>query len=334
MINNGAVFEDELHAELTASAVHRVHRMRFLGADHLHRTGFVEVKTPLGDVEVMRTPVAVVAGAVVVVETPEHRIEGIDAAGSALVGIGRPRRRAQPHIPVDILVRGGFDGDGLDLFRRAVPAAEEAVRMGGTAQIGGEIGNVGIVLRGSVAVVAVDVFDVADEAVADDHAGGAEFAPGTLHGTGLEHALEFLLRLHDQDGFLHGIGQRFFAIHVFAGFHGGTGHVGMPMVGHGNADRVDVFVLDDVAEIGHGFADGEFGLAVFLVIIIDGFGSGIAADPVAVADGFHDHIRLFDEVGHQNGAGLDSIADKSHADDRSGGRSFFRFSCHDSFSCN
>ena len=39
VVGNGAsVFKDELHSELTASAVERIDRVRFFGADDLHRT--------------------------------------------------------------------------------------------------------------------------------------------------------------------------------------------------------------------------------------------------------------------------------------------------------
>ena len=292
----------------------RIGRMGLVGTDHLHRAGLVKIKTPLRDVKMVGAPVSIVAGSVIVVKTPEHRIKIGDLAGCALVGIGRPGRRTEPHVPVDILVGRGFRGDVLNLLFRSVPLAEEAMRMRGTAKIRGEVGDIRIVLGGRVAVVAVNILDVADETVADDHAGGAEFAPGTLHGAGLENALEFFLGLNEKKRLLDGIGQRFFAIDIFSGLHRGAGDVGMPMIRRRNADRVNSLVTDDIAEISDGHASGKAGFLIFPVIVIDIFHARFPAHPVAVANGLDDNILLLDEIRHQHGARLNSIADEGQID--------------------
>ena len=186
--------------------------------------------------------------------------------------------------------------------------------MGGSAEVGGEIRDIGIILSGSVSVIAVDILDLSDAAVADDHAGGAELAPGALHGAGLEDAFEFFLSLHDQQRFLDGIGQRFFAVDILSGLHGGAGDVGMPVIGSCDADGVDLLILDDVAEIGDGFALGQLRFPVLFIVIVHEFGSGFPTDPVTVADRFDDHIFLFDDVRDQNGASLNTVTDESDVD--------------------
>ena len=286
----------------------------WFGADDLDRAGLVEVEAPLGDVEVVGAPVAVVAGAVVVVEAPEHRVELVDAAGRALVGVGRPGGRAEPHVPVDVGVGGRLGRDGLRLVGRVVPQAEEAVRVRGAAEVGVEVGDVGVVLRGGVAVVAVDVLDVADEAVADDHRGRAELAAGALPGAGLEDALELLLGRHDELRLLDAVGEGLLAVDVLAGLHRLDGHVGVPVVGRDDDDHVDGLVLDDLAEVVHGFADAGEVLLVFArgVVVVGLLRARLPADLVAVADGGHDDI-LGEELRKQHGAGLDAHADEGDA---------------------
>ena len=264
VVDDRAVFKNEFHAELAAAAVQRIARIRLFGADDLHRAGLVQIKAPLGDVQMMRAPVAVVARAVVVVETPEHRIELVDAARRALVRIRRPRGGAEPHVPIDVRIRGGFRRDVLDLVFGAIPLREEAMRMGGAAEIRGEVRDIRVVLRGGVAVVAIDIFDLADETVADDHARRAEFTPRTLHRARLEDPLELLLGLHDENRLFDRIGQRLFAIDVLSGLHGRAGHVGMPVVRNRDADGVDVLVGDDVTEVRDGLALRQLRLLVFL----------------------------------------------------------------------
>ena len=105
-------------------------------------------------------PVTVVSGAVVVVKSPEHGVELRFAAGRTLVGIGRPGSGSQPHIPVHIGVGSGFSFDTLLFPGYGVPLAEETVGMGGTSQIEGEFADLFVVLSGSSAIVAVNIFDV------------------------------------------------------------------------------------------------------------------------------------------------------------------------------
>ena len=312
MVDRCAAVHDEAHARLAASAVERVGRMRLVGSHDLHRPGLVEAETPLGDVEVVCAPVAVVAGAVVVVEAPEHRVELVYATRRALVGVGRPWRRPEPHVPIDVLVWRGLRGDVLDCPLRVVPLAEEAVRVGGAAEIVVELGDVGVVLRGGVAVVAIDELDVADQAVADDHRGCAEFAAGALPGAGLENGLRLALRLDDFQRLFDAVGEGLFAIDILAGLHRLDGHVGVPVVGRDDDDHVDGLVGDDLAEVGFRLADaGELG-AVRLVPIVRLLGAGLAAGLVAVADRRHDWF-LLEELREHHRARLDAHADNRDA---------------------
>ena len=281
----------------------------------------------------MGAPVTVVTGTVVIIEPPEHGVELSDTAGGALVGVGGPGGRAEPHIPIHIGVGGGFCFDGLCFSSGPVPLAEEAVGMRGAAQVGGEVGDIFVVLSGGVAIVAVDPLYIADESVTDDHTGGAEFPPGTLHGTGLENALVLFLRLHDELSFFNGEGQGFFAIHIFAILHGFDGNVGVPVVGGGNADRINGGIGDHIPEIGNGLALGKFGLFVFFVVVVDELGARFAADTVAVTNGLDDDSILLNEMGDQNGTGLNTVTDKTHVHflfSRFCGRLFSAFTCHKS----
>ena len=298
MGDDRAVREDELHVLLAAAAVDRVLRVRRVGADDLHRAGLVEAEGPLGDVEVVGAPVAVVAGAEVVVEAPEHRVEGVDAARRALVGVGRPRRGAEPHVPVHVGVRGAL---GLGV----VDVGEEAVGLRGAAEERGV---------GALAVVAVDVLHVADEAVADDHAGRAELAARALPGAGLEDALVLLLGLHDELRLLDAVGEGLLAIDVLAGLHRLDGHVGVPMVGGDDDDHGDRLVLDDLAEVGLGLADARVGLLLLVggVGVVDALGAVLAADAVAVAHRADDDGE-FQELRQKHVARLNAAADEGEA---------------------
>ena len=98
------------------------------------------------------------------------------------------------------------------------------------------------------------------------------------------------------------------------------------MIGNRDADGVDVFVGDDVAEVGDGFAFGQFRFFVFFIVVVDELRGGFTTCLVAVANRFHDDLFLLDELRHQHCAPLDSVADERHADDFS--RFFLCFFCH------
>ena len=88
----------------------------------------------------------------------------------------------------------------------------------------------------------------------------------------------------------------------------------MPVIGSCNADGVDIFILDDITEIGNGSALGKRSFFVLFIIIIDVFGPGFPTDSVAVANSFYNHIFLFDDIGNQNGTSLNSVADEGNFD--------------------
>ncbi len=286
------LLENHPHAELAAAAVEEVRRVRLVRADDLHWTGLVQVETPLGDVQVVGAPVAVVPRAQVVVKAPEHRIELVHPARRKLVRIRTPRRRPEPHVPVAVRVRRAFR-------RRVFGHVEEAHRVGRTAQ-----------LLPADAVVRVHVHDIADEAVAHDHAGGAEVAPAALHGAGLEDAPvlllggDDLLRLVDREG------EGLFAVDVLAVLHRLHAHVGVPVVGRGDAHRVDRRVVQDFAEVVDRLA------RVLLVFLVHALGAGVGAHLVAVAHRDDFHVRRVvppHELRRERRAHLDAVADQGQA---------------------
>ena len=59
----------------------------------------------------------------------------------------------------------------------------------------------------------------------------------------------FLLRFNQHLSFGGIVAAGFFQIHVLAGLQAGNGQRGMPMVGRGNRDGVDLFGLEDFAEV-------------------------------------------------------------------------------------
>ena len=111
------------------------------------------------------------------------------------------------------------------------------------------------------------------------------------------------------------------------------------MIGCCNTNGVDVFILDNVAEIGNGSALGKLCFFILFIVIVDIFGSGFPTDSVTVADRFDDHIFLFDDIRNQNCASLNSVTDESDVDrllhgsdcrfSRRFDRAFFHFFCHD-----
>ena len=300
--------EEHPHAELAASAVEEVGRVRLVGADDAVGAAPVHADAPLRDVEVVRAPVTVVAAADVVVEAPEHRPELVDAARGELVGVGPPLRGPQPHVPVDVGVRRAL----LLRVRGVVPEAD-GVR--GAAE-----------LLAAATVVGVDELHVADAAVARDHARGAEDGPGALHRAGLEDAARGLLRGDDRLDLLDAEGEGLLAVDVLAGLHRLDGHVAVPVVGCGDADHVDGGVGEDLAEVGDGAAgrEGDAGVGVGLV---DLRGAGLAARAVAVADGGDADAEavLPAEGGGEARAGLDAEAEEGDGMDAVGCGAHGRF---------
>ena len=65
-----------------------------------------------------------------------------------------------------------------------------------------------------------------------------------LHADG-EDLLGLLDRLGDLAGLVDRVGHRLFAVDVLAGLHGVDRHLGVPVVGRGDQDGVDVLALED-----------------------------------------------------------------------------------------
>ena len=76
-----------------------------------------------------------------------------------------------------------------------------------------------------------------------------EIAAGALHGAGLHHALVFARGLHHLLALFDVGAGGLFHLDIFACLAGFDGHVGVPVVGRGDADGVDGLVGQDVAEI-------------------------------------------------------------------------------------
>ena len=165
---------------------------------------------PLGDVGVVTAPVGDLAAGVV--EDPAE----VDVATA-----GGKRGGAEPHI---VVKRGG---DGF----------------GGLA-VNGLVG-----VEGAAGEAAEDGVEFAEAAIADDFAGFAEAGVGALLAAGLEDAVVF------GDGGDHGAafgdreGEGLFAVDILAGAGGLDGGDGVPVVGKGDEDGVDIGRSEDVAEV-------------------------------------------------------------------------------------
>ena len=240
--------------------------MRFIRADNLVGAALIHVKTPLGNVKVVCTPVAVVSGSDIVVKTPEHhlRIALVHSARSETVGVRTPLRRTEPHVPIDIRIGCAFNGGLFGLV-------EETDGMGRSAK-----------LLSATAVVGVHILHIADETVAHYHHRRAELRPATLHGARLEHAIVLLLGSHYLAGFIDVERKRLFAVDVLAGLHRFDGHIRMPVVGRCNADHVDIRVLDHITEIGVRRAD--ICNLLFCIEIVHTLYTGGKTHLVAIAD--------------------------------------------------
>ena len=100
-----------------------------------------------------------------------------------------------------------------------------------------------------------------------------EIAAGALHGARLHDALVFAGGLHHLGAFFDIDAGGLFDVDVLAGFAGFDGHVGVPVVGRGDADGVEGFIGDDVAEIfdefGFEASAARGGLGAFEVRLVD-----------------------------------------------------------------
>ena len=114
-----------------------------------------------------------------------------------------------------------------------------------------------------------DFADLADSTVADKVAGQPEVCIAALLGTGLEDAVGLTLDLDQTLAFVDGEGQWFFAIDVFASFHGGHGDEGVPVVDGSADDGVYVVPFEKFTEIGVSFSAGEVSLGGCKVAGVD-----------------------------------------------------------------
>ena len=282
------LLEEHLHTELTATAVIKVGGVRLTRGDDLVGTGLVHIETPLGDIEVVSTPVAVVPRADIVVEAPEHRIEIVYAAGSELIGIGAHLRRTEPHLPIDV-------GIGLALARGILRIVPETYGMGRSTE-----------LLTAAAVVGVYILDIADNTAANERNRIAEFAPAALHGACLEDATVLLLGGDDLLGLVDRERKRLLAVDVLTVLHRLDGDVCVPMVGSADADDFNRGILKNFAEI------VDYLALVVLVSLVDLLGAGLGANPVAITNGDDLDIRSVrgvEERLQKNGAHLNAVAD-------------------------
>jgi len=102
-----------------------------------------------------------------------------------------------------------------------------------------------------------DFADLADAAVADEVAGQPEVGIAALLGAGLEDAVGLTLDFDQTLAFVNGEGQWFFAVDVFASFHGGHGDEGVPVVDGSADDGVYVVAFEELAEVGVAFSAWE-----------------------------------------------------------------------------
>src|SRR5262249_50033487 len=157
-----------------------------------------------GTVGVMAAPVGDLA-ARVVVDPAEIDV----TAGRRVGGLGGG---AEPEIVVEAL------GHGFGLL----PVA-------GLAVVGSAAGQ-----------AATDRLQIADPAVADQLAGAAEIAVGTLLAAGLENAAMLLDRVRHGSALGDGQRERLLAINVLAGAGGGDDRDGVPVIRRANNHSVHV----------------------------------------------------------------------------------------------
>ena len=140
----------------------------------------------------------------------------MNAARAEHRAVAPQRRRAAPEVPIQPRLRR--------FFRQVARAA-------------------------GIAEAAFDLLNLADHAVAHQFARHAKFLHGALHGAGLQDAFVGRHGLENFDGFVDVVRQRLLAIDILAGAQRGECRNGVPVVGRGDADGVDVLAGDEIAEI-------------------------------------------------------------------------------------
>jgi hypothetical protein len=158
----------------------------------------------------------------------------------------------------------------------------------------------------------VDAFKLADALVADQFTGEAEIIVGALLAAGLEDALVPPHGVHHGSRFADGVGEGFFAVNILARSCRFDGNDGVPVLGHGDEDGVDVFALKQLAEVQIGCAAGigafvkDIGIGLFNL-----FFRAISHLFAHVAHGQQLHLAIVHEAVEMPGA---HVADADEAD--------------------
>ena len=184
----------------------------------------VFVERPLDDVEVVGAEVGDVAAGVVVEPAP-IRVEAGGAERSVCGG-------AEP----EVVVQSVGDRCGLGL------------------------GGVAVVVAVITGEADADLFEFAEAAIADEFGGHAEVNIAALLGAGLPDDIGLANGVTHEAAFSDGEGEGLFAVDVFAGAGGCDGLEGVPVVGGGDLDGVDVWAGEKVAEV---FVGGASAALVF-----------------------------------------------------------------------
>ena len=238
-----------------------------------HGAGFFVPHGPLGDVEVVGSPVGQLAAGVVENPPPVY----VEAC-VAVVGFGG---RAEPHVVIESLGDRYLVFLGPAVAVVGVPAGEAD---GDGVHFSNETGT--------------DHFEAATEM---DH--GALLAPGLEGDPGIADGVGHLAAFFDREG------EGFLTVDVLFGFGRRDDLQGMPVVGRGDLNRIDVFAGEEFPEVAVHVA--AFVGAGFFVLGV-GFVNNVAGhfapagtafpEPVPffayVVDGNHLNPGIREEVAH------------------------------------
>ena len=202
--------------------------------------GVFDAEGPAADIDLVGAVIEGLTGAVAAEPVPVVGLDVVDVLGA--------RGGALPEIPVE----GGGDGDGL-----AGAHGEALVHVPGFGIVG-----------------------VADEAVVDllDHFDGV--VRRALLIADLDELAVFFLRFDEQLALAGVLAGGLFDVDVLAGLEAVDGHGGVPVVGHGDGDDVDVFGFEELPAIPFGLGC----VAELLGCSGDVFGEDVGLDVADVGD--------------------------------------------------
>lgn len=170
---------------------------------------------------------------------------------------------SDPKVPVEI---GGGLGDGFEAEGVSAAGEEE-----------------------------VALVDVADDTGVEEFDGFAEGSPpSALSATGGD-AVVFAGGFDELDAFEDVMGDGLFDVDVFAGLHGPDGGEGVPVVGGGDGDGVDGFVIEGAAHVG-------MNKGTFAGFGEDFLGGGFGAGTVDFDEGGDFEVGYGEEFGDVGGA--------------------------------